>query len=277
MRVLATLLLFVWSSKASDYTRTIEQWRNDREARLKSPDNWLSVAGLFWLKPGENRVGSDPAARIVLPQRAPALAGSVAFAAEKVVYQPLKGAPVTLRPDSDDAVTVAGVKLSAIRRGSRHAIRLRDNNSEYRTKFTRLDWFPIDPGWRIDARYTPLARPRTTYFDSITGDKQEMIIPGTVEFTKNGRTFRLSPVLEGDELFFVIRDRTAGKTTYPAARFLYAKLPDKAGAIELDFNKTYNPPCAFTPYATCPLPPRENRLPIAIEAGERKYNGPVVH
>ena len=104
-----------------------------------------------------------------------------------------------------------------------------------------------------------------------------MTIPGVVEFSREGKTFRLSPVLEGEELFFVLRDKTAGKTTYPAARFLYAKLPKKAGPIELDFNKMYNPPCAFTPYATCPLPPKENRLPIAVEAGEKKYRGPAAH
>ena len=132
----------------------------------------------------------------------------------------------------------------------------------------------MDPKWRVQAKYIPFAKPRIKSFDSQTGDKQEMIIPGSLEFTRAGKTYRLSPILEEKELFLVFRDRTAGKTTYPAARFLYASLPEKGGTVELDFNKAYNPPCAFTPFATCPLPPPENRLDIAVEAGEKKYVAP---
>lgn len=274
MRRVALVLLCASMMGASEYTASIEKWRRERETRLKSPDNWLSVAGLFWLKAGENTVGSDPASHITLPKGAPAQAGVFTLDGDRVMFRPVSGRTVALKVNSADFVPVAGVKLYALHRGNRYGIRLRDNNSEYRTKFTKLEWFPVDPNWRIQAKYIPNSQPRKTYFDSMTGDKQEMIIPGTVEFTREGKTFRLSPVLEGDELFFVLRDTTAGKTTYPAARFLYTKLPEKAGPIELDFNKAYNPPCAFTPYATCPLPPKENRLTIAVEAGEKRYRGP---
>ena len=277
MRLAAAILFVVLPSVASDYSESVEKWRQEREARLKSPDNWLSVAGLFWLKQGENAVGSDASARITLPKRAPANAGVFTLAGDKATFRPVGGKPVTLAANSDAYVTVGSLKLSIIHRGSRYGVRIRDNDSEYRTKFTKLDWFPIDPSWRVEAKYIPLEKPRTTFFDSMTGDRQEMTIPGVVEFSREGKTFRLSPVLEGEELFFVLRDKTAGKSTYPAARFLYAKLPKKAGPIELDFNKMYNPPCAFTPYATCPLPPKENRLPIAVEAGEKKYRGPAAH
>jgi len=277
MRLAAAILFVVLPSVASDYSESVETWRQEREARLKSPDNWLSVAGLFWLKQGENAVGSDASARITLPKRAPANAGVFTLAGDKATFRPVGGKPVTLAANSDAYVTIGSLKLSIIHRGSRYGVRIRDNDSEYRTKFTKLDWFPIDPSWRVEAKYIPLEKPRTTFFDSMTGDRQEMTIPGVVEFSREGKTFRLSPVLEGEELFFVLRDKTAGKSTYPAARFLYAKLPKKAGPIELDFNKMYNPPCAFTPYATCPLPPKENRLSIAVEAGEKKYRGPAAH
>ena len=177
----------------------------------------------------------------------------------------------TLRPDSGDFVDAGGVKLFVIHRGTRYGVRVKDNNSKFRKSFTRLAWYPVDPGWRVTAKFIPYSQPRKVLFDSQTGDKQEMTIPGVVEFARGAKMVRLTPVLEDNELFFVFRDATAGKTTYPAARFLYAEAPGKAGTVELDFNKAYNPPCAFTPYATCPLPPRENRLTIAVEAGEKKY------
>jgi uncharacterized protein (DUF1684 family) len=258
MRALTALFVFAISLSASEYTAAIEKWRQDRETRLKAPDNWLSVAGLIWLKQGAN----------------PVHGGVTTLQGDQVTFRPAGGQSTALKPNSDQFVTAEGVKLSVIRRGDRLGLRVRDNKSVYRTKFTRLEWYPVDPTWRIQATYTPFAQKRKTHFDSMTGDKQQMIIPGVVEFIRNGERFRLSPVLEGDELFFVFRDKTAGKTTYPAARFLYAKAPGKAGPVELDFNKAYNPPCAFTPYATCPLPPKENRLTIPVEAGEKKYRGP---
>lgn len=253
-------VLLASSLCASEYTSDIEKWRQQRETRLKAPDGWLSVAGLVWLKQGDNHVdvGSAKAA--------------IRLVGDKVSY--LRGSgSVNLKPDSDDFVGVGGAKLFIIHRGNRYGIRIKDNHSEFRKGFTRLSWYPVDPSWRIKAKYVPYAQPRKLFFDSQTGDKQEMIVPGVVEFTRAGKAIRLIPVLEEDQLFFVFRDATAGKATYPAARFLYADLP-KSGLIELDFNKAYNPPCAFTPYATCPLPPKENRLNIAVEAGEKKYTGP---
>jgi uncharacterized protein (DUF1684 family) len=241
---------------ASDYSNSIQQWRADREARLKAPDGWLSVAGLTWLKPGDN----------------PVAGGVMKLQGDRVTFHlPNGGESKEIRADSEDFVAVGSKKLFVIHRGQRYGVRIKDNNSEYRRTFTRLDWFPVDPSWRVTGNYIPFPQPRKKIFDSQTGDKQELVIPGVVEFSRQGKTFRVSPVLEEDELFLVFRDTTAGKTTYPAARFLYAKAPSKAGPVELDFNKAYNPPCAFTPYATCPLPPRENRLDIPVQAGEKNY------
>lgn len=252
---------FASALSASEYTASIERWRVEREARLKAPDGWLSLTKLQWLQNGDNTVDAG-STQTVLRLRG-----------DQVTYQH-GSKTVALRTDSNDYASIGRVKLFLIHRGNRYAIRVKDNNSQFRKKFTHLDWFPIDPTWRVRARYIPYSRPKKTFFDSQTGDKQEMTVPGLVEFTREGKTVQLTPVLEDGELFFVFRDTTAGRTTYPAARFLYADLP-KAGVVVLDFNKAYNPPCAFTPFATCPLPPRENRLKIAVEAGEKMYTGPA--
>ena len=242
---------------ASDYTGTILKWREEREAKLKAPDGWLSLVGLTWLKPGDN----------------PMHGGVMRLEGDRVTFR-RSGKTTEMKPDSPtDFVEVKdGLKLYIIKRGQRYGVRVRDNNSETRRNFTKLDWFPVDPSWRIAAKYTPHAQPRKVKFNSVAGDPQEMINPGMLEFTRAGKTFRMMPIIEEGELFLTFRDTTAGKTTYPAARFLYAgPVPSKPATVELDFNKAYNPPCVFTPYATCPLPPAENRLSIPAEAGEKNY------
>jgi uncharacterized protein (DUF1684 family) len=248
--------VFKLAKGVPDYTTQIETWRRERESGLKAPDGWLSVAGLTWLEEGNNLIEAGTRKIPIVLK-----GGQIIHGTER------------LRPDSEDFLSTGGVKLFAIHRGNRYGIRIKDNNSQFRRNFTRLDWYPVDPSWRVTANYIPYAEPRKMYLDSQTGDKQEMIVPGVVQFTRDGQSVRLTPVLEDNELFFVFRDATARKTTYPAARFLYAAAPAKAGPVELDFNKAYNPPCAFTPYATCPLPPKENRLAIAVEAGEKRYSG----
>ena len=148
-------------------------------------------------------------------------------------------------------------------------MRLKDLHSDFRRKFQGLKWFPVKPELRVTARFVARAKPTSLEVPSIIGVTEAMPSPGTAEFELNGKTFRLDPVLEpgASRLFFIFRDATSGHGTYGAGRFLYAE-PPRDGTIVLDFNKAYSPPCAFTPYATCPLPPPQNRLPIAIEAGE---------
>jgi uncharacterized protein (DUF1684 family) len=256
MRWLAASMLGVTLLAASDYTGVILKWREEREAKLKAPDGWLSLVGLTWLKPGDN----------------PMHGGVMRLENERVTFHH-SSRTTDLKPDSPtDFVDLGGLKLYIIRRGQRYGVRVRDNDSETRRNFTKLDWFPVDPSWRMTAKYTPHAQQRTVKFNAVVGDPQEMINPGMIEFTRGGKTFRMMPVVEEGELFLTFRDTTAGKTTYPAARFLYAgPVPSRPGTVELDFNKAYNPPCVFTPYATCPLPPPDNRLSIPIEAGEKKY------
>jgi hypothetical protein len=242
------------------------------------------VVGRFVLKNGDNSVGSDPKSRIVLPEGAPARVGrfvlrggKITFNAESGVNVTSEGKPVRsleMRPDTQGPATtiaVGDLSMFVIGRGDSFAIRLRDKNSRFRKEFKGLQWFPVDEAWRIQARWVAYPAGRRMAIENITGDTEQEPSPGYASFRVAGREYRLDPVLEGDQLFFIFKDRTAGKETYPAGRFLYAAQP-KDGTVLLDFNRAYTPPCAFSPYLTCPLPPPQNRLSIRIPAGELNYH-----
>ncbi len=278
---LAALLLF---AVTPGYQDEVTKWRAKREATLKAEDGWLSVAGLFWLKEGYNRVGASPTNNIRLP-RGPANAaiitmrvGKVHLVANPGVTVTVNGKPVTaadLQSDQDhatpDLVAIGNLKFFVIHRGARNAIRLKDPEAPTRKEFTGLQWFPIQPDWKIEAKFVPYPTPKKLVFDTMIGEKEEDLSPGYAEFQRAGQQIRLEATVEGDALFFVFRDKTAGKTTYPAARFLYTEMPQD-GKVTLDFNRAYNPPCAFTSFATCPLPTPQNRLIIEIPAGEKMYH-----
>ena len=269
------------------YRAEIEKWRTDREARLKADGGWLQVAGLFWLKPGENSFGTDAKSTIVLPAGSgPARAGVFELRDGKVALKMAAGveatvdgkpaAAMTLRPDVPGPADVLklGPRLSlhVIARGGKLGIRMKDKESPLLKEFTGLHWFPVREDLRVVARFVPYAPPKKVPVPNILGQVEDLPSPGYAAFTIGGREVRLDPVLEepgADELFFIFRDETAKKETYPAGRFLYTAMP-KDGTVVLDFNKAYSPPCAFTPYATCPLPPRQNRLAVRIEAGEKR-------
>jgi uncharacterized protein len=283
MRLLAALVL-AGTIAAPDalYVAETEQWRADRATRLSADYGWLSVAGLFWLEPGTHTFGSDPASAIVLPN-GPAHAGAferrgdaVTLRVEPGVAITQEGKPVAtgmvLTPDAEP-LALGRLRLLLIKRGDRLGVRLRDPESPIRRAFTGLRWFPVDPSYRIDARWVPYETPRKIPFTNVLGQVSEDIAPGYAELAVGGRTVRLVPIYEdGDEtlLFFVFKDRTAPKATYGGGRFLYAD-PPKNGRVILDFNRAYNPPCAFNPYTTCALPPKENQLDVEIRAGEMKY------
>jgi uncharacterized protein (DUF1684 family) len=271
----------------ASYQDEIRAWREQRETRLKADGGWLTVAGLFWLKDGVNRFGTDPANEIVLPaDSAPAKAGVFHFkdgtttvAIEPGVTVTAGGKPVTtmdLKPDSagaPDVLTLGPLQMLVIERQDRYAIRLKDMNSRLRKDFKGLSWFEVKEPYRVTARFVPYGTMKPVAVPNILGQTQMMPSPGYALFTVGGKEVRLEGVLEdphATELFFIFRDLTTGKETYPAGRFLYSDLP-KDGQVVLDFNKAYNPPCAFTPYATCPLPPKENWLPVRVEAGELSY------
>jgi uncharacterized protein (DUF1684 family) len=249
-------------------TDDLAKWRADYEASLKAPEGWLSVAGLFWLHAGDNLVGSDPQSDVVLPAGTPKRAGVLRFADGKVTFQNKQ-----LKSDAagkPDVVKIGDVVMTIIERGGKTGVRLRDPNAQTRREFTGCKWFTADPAWHVRAKWVSYPNPKKIAITNILGMTDQEDSPGYVEFTVKGQTMRLDPVSEDGGLFFIFKDATSGKTTYGAGRFLDADMP-KSGVVEMDFNKAYNPPCAFTAFATCPLPPKRNVLTPAIEAGEKKY------
>ncbi len=282
-RTLVAWLLVATPALAADYGADIQAWREQREARLKADGGWLTVAGLFWLKEGENRFGSDPANDIVLPASAPARAGvfelrqgQTRFRLESGVVGGIAGQMATtgvLRPDTagePGVLTLGRLTMHVIVRGGQFGIRLKDNDSPRRKSFAGLAWFPIRERYRVRAKWVPYLAPVKLEIPNVLGRVEPMLSPGYAVFTLNGRQLRLYPVLEeagAEELFFIFRDETAPKETYGGGRFLYSEMP-RDGQVVLDFNKAYSPPCAFTDFATCPLPPKQNRLTLRIEAGE---------
>ena len=286
-----TLVASVLADPVADpaYRADVEKWRQQREARLKAEDGWLAVAGLFWLEEGENRFGSGPDNAIVLPAgAAPAVAGTFELRQGKVSVRVAPGVTVTaagqpvtemaLRSDDPgppDVLRLGRLTLHVIARSGKYGIRLKDPESETRRTFAGLQWFPVRDDLRVEARFVPWPAPRTIAVPNILGQVNDLPSPGYAEFTLAGRKLRLEPVIEepgAQELFIIFRDQTAGRETYPAGRFLYAPMP-RGGVVVLDFNKAYSPPCAFTAFATCPLPPPQNRLPVRIEAGEKNPHG----
>jgi hypothetical protein len=270
------------------YRAEVEAWRSQREADLRGEGGWLSVAGLFWLKEGPNRFGSAKENAVVLPAgSAPPVAGTLELRGGKVTARIEPGVEVTtegkpvsvleLRPDTTaapDVLKVGRLTLHVIVRGDRVGVRLKDPEAPTRRQFTGLRWFPVKDEYRVSGRFVAHPGPLTIAVPNILGQVIEMPSPGYVTFTLQDRELRLDPVLEepdAKELFFIFRDETAGHESYPAGRFLYTALP-RDGAVMLDFNKAYSPPCAFTAFATCPLPPKQNRLPVRVEAGEM-YTG----
>ncbi|ANB18681.1 DUF1684 domain-containing protein [Dokdonella koreensis] len=271
----------------SDYTQQIQAWQAKRLERLQAPEGWLSLIGLDWLQAGRNTIGSADGNDIVLKAGPAKLGvavldgGGVTLELDPAAEATIDGQRVSKAALRDDAqaepsvVRFGTASFIVIKRGDRYALRVRDSEAPTRTHFLGLDRYPIDPSWRIEAQWVAFDPPRTLDIPNIIGTVDAMTVPGKAVFEREGRSYELLPVIESPDatqLFFILADRTSGKETYGAARFLYADVA-KDGVVVLDFNKAYNPPCAFTPYATCPLAPPENRLGVAVTAGEKKYRG----
>lgn len=270
------------------YRKEIETWRQERLASLKKEDGWLTLVGLYWLKPGENRLGSDPGNPVILPKgKAPAVAGTLTLDGEMIRLNVQPGVELTadgkavtpgmtVNVDASGKPTIlqlGSLSFYVIQRGDRMGVRIKDKSSPMLTGFKGIDEFPIQPAWRVVARFEP-AKDKKIPIANIIGQVADQTSPGAVVFDWQGKTYRID-ALEGGEdgsLFLVFGDKTNGKETYGAGRFLDTD-PPKDGKVVVDFNTAYNPPCAFTAFATCPLPPAENKLPIRVEAGEKKFAG----
>lgn len=278
------------TDEAAAYRASVEKWRQEYEPDLTSEHGWLTISGLFWLHEGENKFGSDPSNDIVLPDSVPAEAGYFEFHAGKTIAHIKPGVAATMNgkpvetsemlPDSllgharpsDVRLSLGRLTLWVHASGDRYAIRLRDPNSALRHDFHGLSWFPVDGSYRVAARFVAYDQPKQVPFQNLAGDSLMLPISGYVIFSVHGQELRLDAQPDTDGgLTFVIRDLTSGKETYAAARFLDTDAP-KDGTVVLDFNEAYNPPCAYNPYTTCPLPPPGNRLHLRIEAGEKTYH-----
>jgi uncharacterized protein (DUF1684 family) len=298
-RVLVVLVFFAFSLTAQEsYSQNAElAWRTQHAAELQKPDGWLSLIGLEWLEPGETSIGSAPDNKIRLPSSAPAHVGVLRLEDGTVkLIGPKEGFPAGLQVDGAPAkeqalradqdkdkfnsrVTIGTINFYVIKRGDKFAVRVKDAKSPSLLEFHGLKWFEPDPAYRVTAKWTPYVPARTVSLVTLVGTTYSQPVPGSAEFTLQGKTFHLEPVLEdpkSTKLFFILKDTTSAESTYPACRFLYTSLPDhgvdQPGELVLDFNHLENPPCAYTPYATCPLPPAGNRLPIALPVGEQRYH-----
>ena len=287
---------------AAAHRAEIEKWQSTRVTNLKKEDSWLSLVGLFWLNEGENKFGSDPKNAVVLPKdKAPGVAGSLWLEKGSVRLTSRPNAPISvtrsaigdvtfndnlvgtvdLKDDTDEGgpsiVRLETLLINVVKRGDRVGVRVKDTESQTRREFKGLEYFPIDPKWRIEARFEPYQPPKIIPITNVLSMTDDEKSPGALVFDVAGKTYRIDPILEKGEtdLFVMIADGTTGKETYGAGRYLYVSPHDAENKVVIDFNKAYSPPCAFTNFATCPLPPQQNHLPFRIEAGEKKFTGTV--
>lgn len=299
--LLASIVFFAACSKSpkpatavdqAAHKSEIQKWQSDRLASLTKEDGWLTLAGLYWLSEGENKFGSNAKNTVVLPQgKAPDVAGSLYLERGQVRLVARTGAQISadgkpattfdLKDDNDDSgptiLKLGSLLINVIKRGERIGVRVKDTESQTRREFKGLEYYPINEKWRIEARFEPYQPPKTIPITNVLSMTDDESSPGALAFELDGKNYRIDPILEKGEtdLFVMIADGTTGKETYGAGRYLYVKPPDASGKVVIDFNKAYSPPCAFTNFATCPLPPQQNRLPFRIDAGEKKYAGTV--
>jgi len=280
-------LFFGQPAGPDSYVKAMAQFREQRAAGLSAPEGWLSLVALEWLKPGDTTVGSGPGENVHL-DHAPTHLLTLHVDPKGIVSlaNPAPGTTVNGKPalagdlpqgDSAAEIRNNALLVTIIERGDRLYLRVKDAYSPTRVRFHGLSWYPVEPQFRVTARWIPAKTAHTLTIPNVLGQVSQENSPGVAEFTLNGQTLRLAPIQEDrNSLFFIFRDATSRTTTYGSGRFLSTALPSNGmlspGKVVLDFNMAVNPPCGYTPYATCPLPPTENRLTIALPAGERRYH-----
>lgn len=281
----------------SDWQHELAAWRTQHVADLLKPAGWLSLTGLEWLQQGDNSFGAAADNKIRLTASGTAHIGILRLEGNNVQLlppsggfprdlnvagAPAKAEPIPVEADSDKNaphLTIGTLNMYVIRRADRYALRVKDSKSPTLTGFHGLNWYEPDGHYRVKAKWIPYHPPKSVTLVTLADTTYSQPVPGAAEFVVGGKTYRLEPVLEdpaAPQLFFILRDTTSATTTYQACRFLYTVLPnrgtDKPGELWLDFNRLENPPCAYTPFATCPLPPQQNRMPIALPVGEKRYH-----
>jgi uncharacterized protein len=266
------------------YEKQLLEWRKMRLTELTADDGWLTVAGLFWMHQGQNHAGSGGGMDLKMTAPAPAELGTFTLDGDRVSFTAAPGVPVrvgghavasSMPIETDKTVLEHGsLMMVVIRRGTRVGLRVRDRDSAQRRAFTGLQYFPIDERLHVRARFEAFDPPRHVPIVNVLGDQTDMVSPGRLVFELDGVERSLDAFYETPEktdLFIIFRDRTSGDSTYPAGRYMHTALPVN-GQAEVDFNRAYNPPCAFTEFATCPLPPKQNWLKVKIEAGEKTFH-----
>lgn len=291
------------------WQQNLSAWRTQHEMQVSARDGWLTLVGLEWLKPGVNTIGSAPDSTIHLPQQAPShlalltlmsssqpsRAAPNSNSPNSTVIQLLSpaggfppdftidGKPAregTLQVEGANAPTMAwrGISLAVLKRVDRYVLRIKDADSPLRTSFRGLNWYAPDANYHVTARWIPFKPPIVEEIPTVIGTTLKLPAPGLAMFMLNGKILQLEPVIEdpaSKTLFFILRDETSQTTTYGGGRFLHTGLPDRGltepGSLVLDFNQLENPPCAYTNFATCPLPPKQNQLEAEIPAGEKRY------
>ncbi len=268
-----------------EYKKEMQDWDAKRVENLKKESGWLNLVGLYWLEEGESHFGSGNENDIVFPANAPDKLGKFVRTKETVLFisetnaavltNGKKVTKIEMKIDlsGDPTILESGsLRWFIIQRGEQIGIRLRDLNADLVKNFKGIERFTVDPKWRINAKFTPYAQPKEVFIPTILGTIEQELSPGKLIFNIEGKEFSFEPTSAGKGLFVVFADLTSGDETYGAGRFLYIDSPDSNNNVILDFNKAYNPPCAFTKYATCPLPPEENKVRVRITAGERKFD-----
>jgi hypothetical protein len=279
----------VVSVQTENHQQAIEAWRASRHERLMQPDGWLTLVGLEWLEQGESRIGTAMDNDIQLSD-GPAYWGSVVLQNDKLHFNNLDSEKVKINdeplpyaaliPDTEGVPTIVSggtLSINVIFRGS-YALRIKDSQAKALHNFKGVDNYPINESWRIDGRFTRAAEGTVMEITNVLGQVSESPVFGTFEFDMDGRTHSLLGLGDGESesLWFIFADRTTGRGTYGAGRYLYSDGMPAHGRLTVDFNKAYNPPCAFNPYSTCPVPPQRNRMNLLVEAGEKDFH-PYTH
>jgi len=283
--ILMTLLLGPSASVDTEYKKEIDDWHAGRMERLHRPEGWLSLVGLHRLPEGDHTVGSAEGADVQLVGQAPAEVGVIHVADGRARLELAEGvdlrvsgeavqSPVPLFTDQDDSTTVCelgSLRFYAIERSEKLLLRVKDRQSDLIAQVDHIDRYPVDPKWRIKAQWKPYEPAKSIRVADVLGNVYDEELEGYLEFQVEGESYTMDPLPSGDEYFLIFSDATSGEETYGAGRYIYVPVKDEEGTVWIDFNRAYNMPCVFTPFATCSLPPDGNDYPFAVTAGEKMW------